>query len=71
MMRAAFSGEVLASFLSKVCVSWSFPRLDGRHVAHDVGLDAAGVHSRHLTVARQFHLTQRLGEARTANFAAL
>ena len=49
MIRAAFSGEVLASFLSKVFASSSLSRpSDGRHVARDVGLDAAGVHGRHL-----------------------
>ena len=65
MIRAAFSGEVLASFLSKVCVSCVLVHaLDGRHVAHDVGLDAAGVHRRHLDrMLGDFHLLpQCLGE---------
>ncbi len=41
MVRATFSGEVLASFLSNVFVRWSYPGLDGRHIPHDVGFDAA------------------------------
>ena len=65
MIRAAFCADVLASRLSNIFASSSLSRPSAVvHVAGDPGLDAAGMHRRHLhRMAGDDHLlAQRLGE---------